>query len=58
MEWRCWQHEDCFALNAYGRCTALDDIQFKGPCPFYKTKAQHEKERQEREERENRYEYL
>ena len=48
MEWKCWQHDDCFALNEYGRCEVLNDVQFKGACPFYKTKKQYEKEEEER----------
>lgn len=31
-------HDDCFALQADGRCFCLDDAEFKDreTCPFYK----------------------
>ena len=35
--WKCEQHDDCFALDYYGRCHALQDTTFSGECPFYKT---------------------
>lgn len=39
-------HDDCFALDGYGRCHALQDTTFKGDCPFYKTAKQHEREQE------------
>lgn len=39
-------HDDCFALDCYGRCRALDDTVFKGDCPFYKTQAQYDREQE------------
>ena len=35
---------DCFA-NECGYCKALWDTEFTRPCPFYKTKAQYEREK-------------
>lgn len=44
--WSCDMHDDCFALDCYGRCRALDDTVFKGDCPFYKTQAQYDREQE------------
>ena len=48
LDWHCFQHDDCFALNEFGRCDALSDVQFKGACPFYKPKKQYEQEEEQR----------
>lgn len=37
------QRRDCFAYYL-GKCTCLDDTEFKKPCPFYKSIVQHEKD--------------
>ena len=57
-QWHCGQHDDCFALNSFGRCTALVDTQFRGPCPFYKTQEQYRKEEAERIKRGAIYERI
>ena len=31
------KQKDCFASN-YGRCQCLTSTNFKGECPFYKSK--------------------
>ena len=44
----CYDHYDCFALQKNGICKALRDTDFDGmDCPFYKSKAQVEKENKE-----------
>lgn len=56
--WQCSMHDDCFALDAYGRCHALQDTTFKGTCPFYKTQRQYEKEQEKyNKARSEDYEY-
>lgn len=57
--WLCELHDDCFALDRFGRCRALQDTTFKGDCPFYKTVEQQQKEAGyvHCEERRVRYEY-
>lgn len=40
----CKLHKDCFACMD-GKCICLSDNRFNGrECPFYKTKAQNDKE--------------
>lgn len=38
-----YKREDCFAYE-YGMCAVLQDTIFSGPCPFYKSQEQYEKE--------------
>lgn len=41
------EKKDCFAYTEFGECRCLDVTGYtdENPCPFFKTREQHEKEK-------------